>query len=88
MSFYDCHYGDFFSNLAMVEQMCKRDRYLHPHYAFYIREMKAGGFFTQMMASPGLIKVSLVRPGEGFLPTAGVLPQPDPPLHGRVVQRD
>ena len=43
MSFYDCHYGEFFSNLAKVEQTCKRDRYLNPHYAFYIREMKARG---------------------------------------------
>ncbi len=40
-SFYDCHYGDFFANLAQVEQTLKRDRYLNPHYAFYVREMKA-----------------------------------------------
>lgn len=42
MSLYECHYGDFFSNLAAIEQLCKRDRYLFPHFAFYVREMKVG----------------------------------------------
>lgn len=39
-SLYDCHYGEFFRLLAGVEQELKRDRYLFPHYAFYVREMK------------------------------------------------
>jgi 26S proteasome regulatory subunit N7 len=50
MSLYDCHYGDFFAHLAMVEQQMKRDRYLNPHYAFYIREMKVRAF-AQLLAS-------------------------------------
>lgn len=37
---YDCHYGDFFQHLGSVEQILKKDRYLFPHYAFYVREMK------------------------------------------------
>ncbi len=40
MSLYDCHYGDFFLNLSKVEKLAKADRYLYPHYAFYVREMK------------------------------------------------
>ena len=43
-SFYNCHYAEFFACLADVEQICKKDRYLHSHYAFYVREMKIKAF--------------------------------------------
>ena len=39
-SFYNCQYAEFFQCLAEVEQIAKKDRYLFPHYAFYVREMK------------------------------------------------
>jgi 26S proteasome regulatory subunit N7 len=43
-SLYNCHYSEFFTCLADVEQVAKKDRYLHPHYAFYVREMKIKAF--------------------------------------------
>lgn len=43
-SLYNCHYSEFFACLADVEQMAKKDRYLNPHYAFYVREMKIKAF--------------------------------------------
>lgn len=49
-SLYDCHYGEFFQNLAEVEQVLKRDRYLFHHYAFYVREMKVKAF-AQLLES-------------------------------------
>ncbi|XP_071082389.1 26S proteasome non-ATPase regulatory subunit 6-like [Haliotis cracherodii] len=39
-SLYDCHYGDFFRALAAVEEIMKSDRYLCPHFRFYVREMR------------------------------------------------
>ena len=50
MSLYDCHYGEFFARLAEVESQLKLDRYLNPHYAFYVREMKVK-IFTQLLES-------------------------------------
>ena len=47
-SLYECHYGEFFQNLALVEQKLKRDRYLFSHYAFYIREMKVSDLLTSI----------------------------------------
>jgi len=49
-AFYNCHYGDFFQCLADVEQVAKNDRYMHPHYAFYVREMKIK-VFAQLLES-------------------------------------
>ncbi|XP_060583553.1 26S proteasome non-ATPase regulatory subunit 6-like [Ruditapes philippinarum] len=39
-SLYDTHYGDFFRSLAEVEDLMKYDRYLNPHYRYYVREMR------------------------------------------------
>merc|ERR1711874_328185 len=39
-SLYNCQYGDFFQCLGKVEKLFKEDRYLAPHYAYYVREMK------------------------------------------------
>ncbi|KAH3816789.1 hypothetical protein DPMN_118312 [Dreissena polymorpha] len=39
-SLYDTHYGEFFRSLAQVEEMMKFDRYLSPHYRYYVREMR------------------------------------------------
>jgi 26S proteasome regulatory subunit N7 len=43
-SLYECRYGDFFQCLGKVEQVLKEDRYLAPHYAFYVREMKVKAY--------------------------------------------
>ena len=50
LSLYDCRYDDFFVQLAKVEQAMKSDRFLNPHYAFYVREMKVRAF-AQLTAS-------------------------------------
>ena len=50
MSLYECQYGEFFSRLAQVEDKLKADRFLHAHYAFYIREMKVK-VFGQLLES-------------------------------------
>lgn len=39
-SLYDCNYAEFFRALAEIEQMMKRNRYLNPHYRYYVREMR------------------------------------------------
>jgi 26S proteasome regulatory subunit N7 len=49
-SLYDCQYADFFQHLAVVEQQLKHDRYLHPHYAYYVREQKIQAY-AQLLAS-------------------------------------
>jgi len=49
-AFYNCHYSDFFSCLAQVEQVAKTDRYMNPHYAYYVREMKIKAF-AQLLES-------------------------------------
>jgi len=49
-AFYNCHYAQFFTCLASVEQTAKRDRYMNPHYAFYVREMKIKAF-AQLLES-------------------------------------
>jgi len=49
-AFYNCHYGDFFQCLADVEQVAKNDRFMHPHYAYYVREMKIK-VFAQLLES-------------------------------------
>lgn len=39
-SLYNCHYSDFFVNLANVEILMRKDYLFHPHYRYYVREMK------------------------------------------------
>lgn len=39
-SLYNCQYAKFFEKLAWVETYLKSDRYLAPHYRFYVREMR------------------------------------------------
>lgn len=40
MSLFECHYGDFFKNLIVVEQFLRQDYLTHPHYRYYVREMR------------------------------------------------
>jgi len=49
-SLYNCQYADFFQELGKVEQILKADRYLFPHYAYYVREMKIKAY-AQLLES-------------------------------------
>lgn len=39
-SLYNCHYADFFKTLATVERLLRCDYLVHPHYRYYVREMR------------------------------------------------
>jgi len=50
MSLYNCQYAHFFQCLGKVETELKEDRYMAPHYAFYVREMKIKAY-AQLLES-------------------------------------
>ncbi|KAK9054567.1 hypothetical protein SSX86_025646 [Deinandra increscens subsp. villosa] len=39
-SLYDCQYKSFFSAFAGITEHIKLDRYLHPHFRYYMREIR------------------------------------------------
>ncbi|KAI3777647.1 hypothetical protein L1987_47448 [Smallanthus sonchifolius] len=39
-SLYDCQYKSFFSAFAGITEHIKLDRYLHPHFRYYMREVR------------------------------------------------
>ncbi|GIY68686.1 26S proteasome non-ATPase regulatory subunit 6 [Caerostris extrusa] len=49
-SLYNCHYGEFFQKLALVERMLKQDRLLAAHFRYYVREMRILAY-TQLLES-------------------------------------
>lgn len=49
-SLYTCQYGEFFSKLSQVEDILRRDYMLHPHYRYYVREMRILAY-TQLLES-------------------------------------
>merc|ERR1711936_1344321 len=49
-SLYNCQYSDFFTALGKLEQIMKADRYLAPHYAYYVREIKVKDY-AQLLES-------------------------------------
>ncbi|XP_066997445.1 26S proteasome non-ATPase regulatory subunit 6 [Anabrus simplex] len=49
-SLYNCHYADFFRNLAHVEGLLKHDYFLFPHYRYYVREMRIMAY-SQLLES-------------------------------------
>jgi len=49
-SLYNCQYAEFFQELGSLEQTMKADRYLFPHYAYYVREMKIKAY-AQLLES-------------------------------------
>lgn len=49
-SLYNCQYSDFFTSLGKLEQVMKADRYLAPHYAYYVREIKVKAY-AQLLES-------------------------------------
>ncbi|KAK2571459.1 26S proteasome non-ATPase regulatory subunit 6 [Acropora cervicornis] len=50
LSFYNCHYSEFFVALAKVEGILKQDRLLAPHCRYYVREMRIHAY-TQLLES-------------------------------------
>jgi len=49
-SLYNCQYADFFQELGKVEQSLKADRYMFPHYKYYVREVKIKAY-AQLLES-------------------------------------
>lgn len=49
-SLYECRYADFFKALAKMEQNLCINFFLHPHYRYYVREMKIKAF-NQLLVS-------------------------------------
>ncbi|KAI4498796.1 hypothetical protein M0802_005971 [Mischocyttarus mexicanus] len=49
-SLYNCHYAEFFKNLAQVEGLLRRDYLVFPHYRYYVREMRILAY-TQLLES-------------------------------------
>lgn len=49
-SLYNCQYADFFKNLSEVEVILQKDYLMHPHYRFYVREMRILAY-TQLLES-------------------------------------
>jgi len=49
-SLYNCQYAEFFQELGKVEQRMKADRYMFPHYKFYVREVKIKAY-AQLLES-------------------------------------
>lgn len=49
-SLYNCQYAAFFQHLAEVENLLRSDYLAHPHYRFYVREMRILAY-TQLLES-------------------------------------
>nr|XP_033342508.1 26S proteasome non-ATPase regulatory subunit 6-like [Megalopta genalis] len=50
LSFYDCRYKEFFKNLAWIETELKANPLLHPHYRYYVREMRVKAYSQLLQA--------------------------------------
>ncbi|EDV43357.1 uncharacterized protein Dana_GF16564 [Drosophila ananassae] len=49
-SLYNCQYENFYVHLAGVEKQLRADYLIHPHYRYYVREMRILGY-TQLLES-------------------------------------
>lgn len=49
-SLYNCQYAEFFKNLSEVEEILRKDYLLHPHYRYYVREMRISAY-SQLLES-------------------------------------
>ncbi|KAI8818999.1 26S proteasome subunit RPN7-domain-containing protein [Fimicolochytrium jonesii] len=49
-SLYNGNYAQFFESLAQIETQMKSDRLLHPHYRYYVREMRIAAY-AQLLES-------------------------------------
>ncbi|XP_076290741.1 26S proteasome non-ATPase regulatory subunit 6 [Lasioglossum baleicum] len=50
LSFYECRYKEFFKNLAWIETQLKANPLLHPHYRYYVREMRVKAYSQLLQA--------------------------------------
>ncbi|CAK9294406.1 unnamed protein product [Gordionus sp. m RMFG-2023] len=60
-SLYDCHYSLFFKKLAEVESKIKLDRYLSPHYRYYLREMRILAYSQLLQSYKSLSLVNMAQ---------------------------
>lgn len=49
-SFYQCQYGDLFQHLARMETDLRHNPLLHPHYRYYVREMRLRAYAQLLQA--------------------------------------
>ena len=56
-SFYKLEYKPFFQALAEIETFLKNDRWLHPHYRYYTREMRIKAY-AQLLESYRSLTIS------------------------------
>ncbi|XP_033355044.1 26S proteasome non-ATPase regulatory subunit 6-like [Bombus vosnesenskii] len=49
-SLYDCHYKEFFENLAWIECELRANPLLHFHYRYYVREMRLRAYCQLLQA--------------------------------------
>ena len=59
-------YGYFFQQLGKVEQLKKADRYMFPHYKYYVREVKIKAY-AQLLESYKTIKLSYMADTFGVM---------------------
>ncbi|KAL6182567.1 hypothetical protein ACLB2K_043986 [Fragaria x ananassa] len=50
-SLYDCQYKSFFAAFAGLTEQIKLDRYLHPHFRYYMREITTVSQFLESYKS-------------------------------------
>ncbi|CAO1424085.1 unnamed protein product [Diamesa serratosioi] len=56
---YDCHYAAFFIQLMKVESYLREDYMAHPHYRFFVREMRILAYTQQLESYRSLTLVSM-----------------------------
>ncbi|CAO1430610.1 unnamed protein product [Diamesa tonsa] len=56
---YNCHYAAFFIQLMKVESYLREDYMAHPHYRFFVREMRILAYTQQLESYRSLTLVSM-----------------------------
>ncbi|KCV69588.1 hypothetical protein H696_04009 [Fonticula alba] len=67
-SFYNCEYRAFFTHLAEVEALLKKDLFLFPHYKYYVREMRIRAY-AQYLEPYKSVKLQSMADTFGVSPT-------------------
>eukprot|EP01113_Clastostelium_recurvatum_P006522 TRINITY_DN1294_c0_g1_i1.p1 TRINITY_DN1294_c0_g1~~TRINITY_DN1294_c0_g1_i1.p1 ORF type:complete len:401 (+),score=113.75 TRINITY_DN1294_c0_g1_i1:28-1203(+) len=63
-SLYNSDYAQFFRSLAFLSEDIKRDRFLAPHAAFYVREMRVAAY-TQLLESYSSVRLESIAQAFG-----------------------
>ncbi|XP_072950187.1 26S proteasome non-ATPase regulatory subunit 6-like isoform X1 [Typha angustifolia] len=63
-SLYNCQYNSFFSAFSGLTEQIKLDRYLHPHFRFYMREIRAV-VYSQFLESYKSVKMEAMATAFG-----------------------